>query len=278
MTATRRLAWILLASGAAIGTWTDAAPARPPLTLGGYRVLAGDFHVHPHPLSAGTLAPWDLVLEARHQGLDVLAVTPHNGVAVGKWARWFADRFGGPVVIPGEEIHGPKFHMVALGTARYIDWRVSAEDAIDAIHRQGGLAIAAHPTWEVWPAYEPTAIRKLDGAEAIQPSSYTGPHQAANLRDFWKRSGAAAIGSSDYHGMGPLGLCRTYVFATDSTPEAVLDAIRARRTVATDGRVAYGLPEWTRYLPQLPAAPPPPSPIGAVLAVAGLAALIVTKS
>jgi hypothetical protein len=74
----RKLGWAFLAAGAAIGTWTDSAPARPPLMLGGYRVLAGDFHVHPHPGSAGTLAPWDLVVEARHQGLDVLAVTPHN--------------------------------------------------------------------------------------------------------------------------------------------------------------------------------------------------------
>jgi hypothetical protein len=278
MKTARRIAWILVAAGAAVGTWTDVAPSNPPLTLGGYRVLAGDFHVHPHPLSAGTLAPWDLVLEARRQHLDVLAVTPHNGAQAGKVARWFAALAGGPIVIPGEEIHGPQYHMIALGTSRYVDWHLPASAAVDEIHRQGGVAIAAHPVRDRWYAYEPDAIRKLDGAEVVQPVIYSGHKAPGELREFWQRSGAAAIGSSDYHGMGPLGLCRTYVFATSATPEAVLDAVRARRTIATDGVDTYGPPELLRYVPQLPGLPARPSPIGSALAVAGLAVLIATKS
>ena len=53
----------------------------------------------------------------------------------------------------------------------------------------------------------------------------------------------AAIGSSDFHGIGRLGMCRTYVFARDDSAGAILDAIRERRTVVY-GRngAAYGDP------------------------------------
>ena len=39
------------------------------------------------------------------------------------------------------------------------------------------------------------------------------------------------MGSSDFHGLGRLGLCRTFVFARDTSAEAIIEAIRAQRTV-----------------------------------------------
>jgi hypothetical protein len=58
---------------------------------------------------------------------------------------------------------------------------------------------------------------------------------------FAARAPLAAIGSSDFHGLGPMGLCRTYVFVTEVSERGILDAVRARRTVVygRDGR-AYG--------------------------------------
>ena len=40
-----------------------------------------------------------------------------------------------------------------------------------------------------------------------------------------------AVGSSDDHGLGRIGLCRTYLFARDDSEEGVLEALRAGRTV-----------------------------------------------
>jgi hypothetical protein len=56
-----------------------------------------------------------------------------------------------------------------------------------------------------------------------------------------------AIGSSDFHGLGPMGFCRTYVFASDASEQAILDGVRAHRTVVfgRDGR-AYGDPALVR--------------------------------
>ena len=63
-----------------IGTISDDVGPRPPMFLGGYRVLAADFHVHGAIVGDGALAPWDIAREAQRQGLDAFALTSHNQV------------------------------------------------------------------------------------------------------------------------------------------------------------------------------------------------------
>jgi hypothetical protein len=242
----------LLFVAIAAGTVSDRPPANtPPLVIGGYRVLAADFHVHPAIVSAGALTPWDLVLEARRQGLDAFAITPHNQVFPAKIGRWFSMRTGGPTVIVGEEIRGPSYHLIALGIDRRIGWREDAAATIDEVHRQGGAAIAAHPTAAYWAAYDARALAKLDGSEVMHPIVDEREWARGELQEFYRRGRFAAIGSSDYHGLGTLGQCRTYVFASDDSEQAIVSAIRAGHTVVydTDGR-AYGNAELIRLAAQ----------------------------
>ena len=236
----RLAAWAAVGTALIAGAASDVVPARKPVYADGYRVLSADFHVHTFPLSASSLAPWDAVIEARHQGLDAIVVSGHNETWSGKAGRWFARHFGGPIVIAAEEIHGPRFHMVAVGIRKTISWRLSAVAAIDEIHRQGGVAIAAHPTESMWAPYlEGDAIHRLDGAEVWQPTGFSEPF-GGELREFYERSGAAAIGSSDYHGLGRLGICRTLVFVKEASEGGVLEAIRAKRTVVIARDAVYG--------------------------------------
>ena len=62
----------LIAVALVTGTIADRPRHREPLTLGGYRVLAVDFHTHSSTWSDGAFTPWGLVLEAEHQGLDAI--------------------------------------------------------------------------------------------------------------------------------------------------------------------------------------------------------------
>lgn len=239
----RTIPVILVFAAVILGTLSDVPHKHPPLFLGGYRVLTADFHVHSFPLSWGTLAPWDTVLEGRHDGLDVIAMTPHNHVWVAYVGRWFSQRIGGPTILIGEEIVTPRYHLLAVGIHDAIGWRQPAASAIDEIHRQGGVAIAAHPRKYYWPAYDAAALSKLDGAEIQHPLIYATISGYAEVQQFYERAHVAAIGDSDYHGTGAMGICRTFIFARDDSESAILDAIRARRTVAIDrdGR-AYGDP------------------------------------
>src|SRR5215471_19160980 len=151
-----------------VGTISDVPRQNARLKLGEYDVLAADFHIHSFPLSWGVLSPWDTVIEARREGLDVIAMTPHNHTWVAKVGHWFSKVSGRPIVLVGEEIHSTGYHLLALKVDKTIPWRQSASGVIDEVHRQGGVAIAAHPIAS-YAAYDDRAMRKLDGAEVVHP-------------------------------------------------------------------------------------------------------------
>jgi hypothetical protein len=266
--------WCLLLAAAACGTIADTVPVRRPLLVGGYRVLAADLHVHTFPLSASTLAPWDVVIEARRQGLDAIAMTAHDQVVSGKIGRWFSRLVGGPTVLVGEEVHAPRYHLIAAGIETTISWRLSAAEAVRETHRQNGIAIAAHPTRDFWPGWE-GAMTQLDGAEVLQPSALVSESNAADMREFYRRSGAAAIGSSDYHGLAALGDCRTYIFARDDSDQAILEAIRARRTLVFDRGHVFGDPALAQLATgRLPEQLPMPGVLSRTAGILGLAGLL----
>jgi hypothetical protein len=237
---TRWLAAALLAGGSIVGTAVDRVPPREAIVLGGYRVIAADFHVHSSTWSDATVTPFGLVLEARRQGLDALAITGHNQTLDAKWARWFSERIGGPIVLVGAEIPEKRHHLIAVGIEQSPDGRLPIVEQIADVRRQGGIAIAAHPGESFWAGWEP-ALQLLDGSEICHPSIYYSDNAEPALAQFWRRTSGAAIGSSDFHGTGRLGWCRTFVFARENSAAAILDAIRAKRTVVygRDGR-AYG--------------------------------------
>jgi hypothetical protein len=281
MTAPRVLTVSLFLVALAAGTFSDAPRTQPPLTLAGYRVLAGDFHVHSYPFNGSTIAPWDFVLEAERQGLDVIAITPQNFVAGGEAAQWFARMVGGPTVLTGEEIHAKGYHIVALGIHSTVSWHDTALQSIDEIHRQGGIAIAAHPIADMWPAYNTQVLAKLDATEVQQPVIFAYAAAEGELDDFYRRGHFTAIGSSDYHGTGPLGICRTYVFARDNSPASILEALREHRTVvySRTGR-AWGDPQLIRIaaadgrLPRRAPASPDNGFLPLISRVCGVLALI----
>jgi hypothetical protein len=239
VTAGRVAAATLLAVAIATGTALDRAQPRRVLVLDGYRVLAVDLHTHSSTWSDGGLTPWGLVLEAERQGLDAFAITGHNQLSDGRVGRWFARLVGGPLVFTGQEILNEEHHVIAVGIDRVIDFRKRVVEQIDDIHRQGGIAIAAHPVRAFWPAFDRAALATLDGSEVCHPLTYIDSVGAQDLADFAQRSPMAAIGSSDFHGLGRMGVCRTYVFARGAGEQAILDAIRAKRTVVygRNGRV-----------------------------------------
>jgi predicted metal-dependent phosphoesterase TrpH len=229
-----------LGAALAAGTWADEARPAGGRTIGEYQVLATDFHVHSFPFSWSTLSVFDTVIDARHQGLDAIALTPHNHLWVAHVGQWFSKAIGGPTVVAGEEITAAGYHMLALGLHDVVPSTLPAAAAIDAIHRQGGVAIAAHPYRKSWPAYDAAALATLDASEIVRPDSRRDERAAAELRTFFARGRFTAIGATDYHGLGPVGYGRTYVFARERSQQGVIDAVRDGRTVVYDGRRAYG--------------------------------------
>lgn len=257
-------AWLLsllaLAAGLVLGTLSDRSAPRPVEERAGYRVLHGDLHVHTR-YSDGLLFPFDAVLVAERAGLDVVAITEHNITFPAQMAAWFARTFGGPIVLVGEEVTTHRFHLIALGLTRTASWRLPLRRLLEDVHAQGGVAIAAHPVEMYWDTYA-EVIELLDGAEVVHPVAYRQSRERGfryqDMVTFFERHQPdhpklAAIGSSDFHGMKSLGICRTYLFVGEVSEAGVLEAIREGRTVAIapDGR-AFGPPELVAALASAP--------------------------
>lgn len=256
---------VMLGLGLAGGVLYDPTPPRPATHRAGYRVLEGDFHVHT-TLSDGSLTPLGVARQAERRGLDVIALTEHNSALPGAVARAWSRLHGGPLVLRGEEITSSKFHLIAIGVDETVSPMQPLKEVIADVHRQHGVAIAAHPVKRYWAEYEPVR-GDLDGTEVMHPLAYSGAFAGwkwEDLRGFYERSvedhqapALMAIGSSDYHWGSHLGLCRTYVFVNEPvSEEAVLEALRARRTVVKDrdGRY-YGMPELVAAVENEPIAP-----------------------
>jgi predicted metal-dependent phosphoesterase TrpH len=229
----------------AAGTVADRPHDREPTMAGDDIVLSGDFHLHSGLTSGGSMTPWGLVGEALRQDLDVIAITGHNEAWGGRVARAFSRIAAGPIVLTGEEITSATQDLIAIGIHSTVPPGISLPDQISAIHRQGGVAIAAHPIEQFHRPYIDTgAIDTIDGTEVCHPVMYERRGSAEELIAFARRTKATPIGSSDFHASGRVGMCRTFLFARDATERGVLQAIRDHRTVvyASNGR-AFGDPQ-----------------------------------
>jgi predicted metal-dependent phosphoesterase TrpH len=91
------------------------------------------------------------------------------------------------------------------GAAAYVARsRPTVEEAIDVIHRTGGVAVWAHPFWdldkpdEVLRTIERFAAEGLDGVECFYPEH--SREQAQLLHDACEARGLLSTGSADFHG------------------------------------------------------------------------------
>ncbi len=252
----RIVSGILLIIGFIGGTIANSVEPVQPAKRGGYKVLEADFHVHSF-FGDGVLSPFNLVLYGQSKGLHAFAVTNHNQTFSAKMARWFSNLIDGPTILVGQEITSPQYHIIGVGLTETVDWKQSVTEAIDAVHEQGGAAIAAHPVFRYWPTYTNDVLAKLDGSEVMHLMAYTEARWP-ELRDFYlnaaeKGISLTAIGSSDFHWFNWLGLSKTYVFVHDNTEEEIVEALRCGRTVVYDLKGnAYGDPELIDLLQKQP--------------------------
>lgn len=104
-----------------------------------------DTHIHTS-YSDGVSTPEDIV-EAASGNLDVIAITDHNRVKGAYKAKDYAAKNPhlSVDVIIGEEISTKNGHVIGLFLNDKIIPGNTAEQTIDEIHKQGGLAVCPHP-------------------------------------------------------------------------------------------------------------------------------------
>lgn len=209
--------------------------------------------------SDGELTPEQLAEAARAVGLDFIATTEHNSVdAHSTWLGCAGDDL---LVILGEEVTTGDGHWLALGLplGQLIDWRYTVGEGVIAerlreAHRADGLCVVAHPH-APYPSGE--FLYELDGFDAVEvwnglwssDRPWNADNEAA-LAD-WGRGLAtdlshggirSAVGNSDAHLPGQIGIPHTVVWAEDRSTTAILSGLRSGRCwIAGTADVALSL-------------------------------------
>lgn len=204
----------------------------------------GDLHTHSARSHGGVLSPAELVSAARESGLGFLAATEHNTAA--EWTELGDERL---LIIPGQEVVTRTGHWLALGlpVGETVDWRYGVREgglsrAVAQVRRGGGVAVAAHPHA---PYPSGALMYALDDFDAVEvwngPWRSDVPWQADNEAALaeWGRGLARgilagrwvpAVGNSDVHLPGQLGVPQVVVWAAELSGAAVLGAVRDGRS------------------------------------------------
>uniref|UniRef100_UPI001ABA9715 CehA/McbA family metallohydrolase n=1 Tax=Amycolatopsis viridis TaxID=185678 RepID=UPI001ABA9715 len=208
----------------------------------GRRWYRGDCHLHTVH-SDGKRLPAEVAAGARAAGLDFITSTEHNtSSSHGVWGEFAGDDL---LIMLGEEVTTRNGHWLALGLrpGQFVDWRYRSRDGKlpeyqQAVHRSGGLCVAAHPNG---PWVASNFKFGYTGFDAVEV--WNGPwtwDDEATLADWdnglveslrGKGNWVPALGNSDAHSPGnTIGLPQTVVSADALTRDAILAGIKAGRS------------------------------------------------
>jgi hypothetical protein len=195
----------------------------------------------------GELTPEELALGARAAGLDFIATTEHRSAAEpGVWGHLAAEDF---LIVLGEEVTTKTGHWLALGVSpgQVVDWNYGVRDGLidqclDQVHRVGGLCVAAHPhvpypSGDFMYSFQGFDVVEVWNGLWTSDRPWNADNEAALAE--WGRSLAAdiqtgswrpAMGNSDTHLEGQIGIPHTVVFAEELSTAAILAGIRSGRS------------------------------------------------
>ncbi|HVR75771.1 MAG TPA: PHP-associated domain-containing protein, partial [Planctomycetota bacterium] len=215
-------------------------PRHPPPPPGFSRA---DLHVHT-TFSDGVSSPEDVLnYYALHSGCSVLAITDHDTLDGALHARRHAEKhsdlYGHLEIVVGEEVSAREGHILGLFLERWIAPGMDARSTIEAIHGQGGIAVAAHPytCWMRWAGLVGVGdlIKELP-FDAVETKNSNFTEYFANRKAARNAGKTARLGNSDGHFLDAVG--RSY---TDFPGKTALDLRRAIFAATTiPGGGCYG--------------------------------------
>ncbi len=209
-----------------------------------------DLHMHSVYSDGGENVESILRYVDAQTDLDIIAITDHDCIDGALRARDVVAKNRLRIqTLLGVEISTRDGHLLALNIERLIPANLSMTETIQAVHEQGGVAIAAHPLCRWCPSAsleillelcsaKISALRRLDGVEVIN-SSFAGLLTNRRVRTLNQtRLQRAETGGSDAHTLHAIGA--SYTRFPGSTPAELLDALHQRTTHAAGGLWSIG--------------------------------------
>jgi len=199
----------------------------------------GDLHCHTHHSDAEASVK-DLIKLAEKKNLDFLAITDHNTIS--HWKEIEELKGTKVILIPGEEITTYLGHANVWGQGRWLDFRCLTTQDIAAVYSvasgENRLFSINHPK-PGGPPWEFGFEVPFDCLEVWHALWSMENETSLELWDTLLKNGEriVAVGGSDAHPrfrrdgilVDWLGYPTTWVFASQLSAEAILDAIRNGR-------------------------------------------------
>ncbi len=123
------------------------------------RIGCADLHVHPSGDAARLTTPTAVYAALRVSKLQVAILADHDRIEVAQ-ALVARSRDEGIAIelVVGEEITTREGHLLGINLSALVPAGLSLEEAVVAVHAQGGLAVVAHP---LLPPYVAASRRRL---------------------------------------------------------------------------------------------------------------------
>jgi len=191
-------------------------------------LLKFDLHVHTVTSYDGHTKHEDLLEIITSRGLTGVAITEHD--------KFDPPRLKEGLLLPGIEVSSRDGHVLGLGVRETIPAGLPADETIQRIHDQGGVAIIPHP---YDPVCECVKIARLkvrpDAVETINADALS-----FYLSNWFAHKDAVKfklpeVGGSDSHIPQSIGDAYTVIEAASSELKDIIDAIRSGK-VRAEGR------------------------------------------
>jgi predicted metal-dependent phosphoesterase TrpH len=202
----------------------------------GRPTLAVDPHVHTGGSYDCSTPVEDVLAAAADAGLDAVVVTDHDVVAASRRAADLAPDYG-LVGVPGVEVSTADGHLLALGVRSPPEPGRPLPATARTVRRRGGVAVVPHPFQRWRHGARPGDIAAVDAVETGNAHTILGVRNRQAAR-FARREGYPRTAGSDAHDAALVGAAYTEVSARARTAAAVVEAVRAGRTVPRGGRTS----------------------------------------
>ena len=195
-------------------------------------ILNIDLHSHSRFSSDGVSEPEEMIAIAKARGLHGFAITDHNTSECIDYfeAKGHLRADGEPVdgflIVPGQEITTREGHLLALGV-RLPDLKgIPAAEAVERIHRAGGLAIPPHP-YDYFRAGIRESVLDALPFDAIEVFNAATTFRRCNRQafDYARRRGLPMTAASDSHHVEALGVSYPILDVETFNVAGVLKAI-----------------------------------------------------
>ncbi len=180
----------------------------------------------------GLMSPEQIFRVLKRKGFAGVALTDHDTTEGWPDMRKAAKKHD-MIFIPGLEVSTKSGHVIGLGLNETVRKGMSVERTVEEIHAQGGIAVAPHPL-DLRSEGVGDEFVKCDAAETFNSLNLSRIENHV-ARGRILKAGIPAVGGSDAHCPGMLGLTVNHIDANDV--DEVLSRIKKGK-VRIEGRYA----------------------------------------